>query len=207
MLISAADKVYAGGRLLLPLAGIQRLSAGDWVNLNNSYGYVPLEGTSFWQERELRYGAVNNKTVSKSYFKLAIDHGKEPASASYAYALLPGANAEETEEFYSQPTVEILAMTENMHAVRDLETGVIGINAFTAGESLCGMTFLTPCSVMIKGNEIFVSDPTQTQNAVSIAFDFDVTAESDGSISQEGNVVTVIMPIRGKPYSFTADGY
>lgn len=189
------------------MAGIQRLSAGEWVNLNNSYGYVPLAGTRFYQEREQRSGTVSSKTVEKSYFKLMINHGAEPTSASYAYALLPGANTEETEEFYSEPTVEILAMTENIHAVRDLETGVIGINAFTAGESLCGMTFLTPCSVIIKGNEIFVSDPTQTQSSVSIAFDSDITAESDGNISQEGNAVTVIMPIKGKTYSFTANGY
>lgn len=183
--------------------GIQRLSSSDWVNLNNSFGYVPLAGTRFYQERESREVTADGEPTAKDYFKLVIDHGRTPRSASYAYALLPGATAERTEEFYSEPQAQILAMTEALHAVRDVETGTVGINVFAAGESLCGMTFLTPCSVIIKGNRIFVSDPTQTQNAVSIAFDADIAVASEEDVFKEGNTVTVGMPIKGKTYSFT----
>lgn len=180
-----------------------RLESDDWVNLNNSLGYVPLAGTYFYSERES--GEEDN------FFQLTIQHGTIPANAEvggqYAYALLPDATAEETEEFSSQPSVEILAMSETMHAVRDLETGTVGINAFAAGESLCGLTFLTPCSIIINGDEFFVTDPSQTQSSVTIKFDADITASAEDGLLQEGNTVTIYMPIRGKSYSFTANGY
>lgn len=121
--------------------------------------------------------------------------------------MLPDKTAEETAEFAADPTIEILAMTEYMHAVKDLETGIIGINAFSGGQSLCGITFENPCSVMIEGNEIFVTDPSQTSRTVTLTFDKDITAVSETQISQKGNSVTVDMPVRGRTYSFTANGY
>lgn len=191
-----------GGALLSTAAGIIRLAPNDWVNLNNSFGYVPLAGTKFYQKRELNNGAA--------FFKLVIDHGERPATGEgvkYAYALLPNAGIEETAEFYSEPSVEILAQNDRLHAVRDNETGIIGINAFEAGESLCGVTFLTPCSLMIEGNKFFVSDPSQTQSSVSLEFDSEIEAVSEDDITQDGRVVTVNMLIKGKSYSFTANGF
>lgn len=194
--------MYAGGRFLEATDGRIHLSPGDWVNLNNEFGYVPLEGTKFYQQRE-----ENNDAA---FFKLAIDHGERPQSrsgAKYAYALLPETGMEETIEFYEDPTVEILELSESMHAVLDKETGIVGINAFEAGKSLVGITFLTPCSVMIDKDVFYITDPTQTKSCVSLEFDKDIEAFGDDNITQEGRVVTVNLPIKGKSYSFTAKGY
>lgn len=190
--------MYADGKLLSAKEGIIRLNPGTWVNLNNRFGYVPLGGTKFYQERE-----INNDAA---FFKIVIDHGERPkenAAAHYAYAILPEVGIEETIEFSQEPSVEILAQSEAMHAVLDKETNIVGINVFESGESLMGVKFLTPCSVIIDSDKFYITDPTQTLSEIKLEFLKDISVASEHDVTVSGRVVTIKMPIKGKSYSFT----
>ena len=165
-----------------------------WVNLDDTYGYVPYEGTAFEVQRTDSDGTT--------FMNINVNHGSNPKGEAYAYTLLPGANREETMTYAEDKSIEILSMTNSLHAVKDKETGNIYINAFEAGESLNGLTFYTPCAIIISGNRIYVSDPSWTADYVMIGFENNVSVVSDDDIYADGNVVTVNMPIHGKTYSF-----
>jgi hyaluronate lyase len=54
---------------------------------------------------------------------LGINHGAKPASASYAYTVLPNTTADATSAYAANPTFEILSNTKEKQSVRDKTTG------------------------------------------------------------------------------------
>ena len=186
-------------------------TSNAWVNNDNTFGYVGLDGTSFRAFRENGGCMVNKKPVTETFFVLKINHRANPIDAEYAYTMLPNATVAQTQKFAKNPTVEILAHTKAVHAVRDTETGIIGINAFEANHSVCGVTVKQPCSLILNGDTVYVSDPTQTLAELCLEFD-EISGielipksnpdESPDEIVLNGNTVTVMMPIHGRTYGF-----
>ena len=79
----------------------------------------------------------------------------------------------------------------------------VGINVFESGESLMGVKFLTPCSVIIDSDKFYITDPTQTLSEIKLEFLKDISVASEHDVTVSGRVVTIKMPIKGKSYSFT----
>ena len=121
------------------------------------------ERTGNWID--INYAALNMPDVTKSYFTLWMDHGKSPREATYAYVLLTGRSAEQTESYAEHPTVSILANEAKVQAVRHEVYGVTGLNFWEAGSlPTVGVSVDAPCSMVMREAEgsltIGVSDPT-----------------------------------------------
>ena len=119
---------------------------------------------------DINYGALNQPTVTKGYFTMWTDHGKNPQGATYAYVLLPGLSADQTARYAGQPTVKVLANDARVQAVRHDAYGVTGANFWTAGSlPAAGLSVDAPCSVVIREADglltVGVSDPTQLGEA------------------------------------------
>jgi len=128
--------------------------AGNWQWINHSYDSV---------------------AVSPDVFLVGLDHGANPANASYAYFVLPGAEELVTAGFATSNPVTILSNTADIHAARH-SSGVSGIAFFVAGSVTlkAGLTVSSsnPILLLVRevsaGLEISVSDPTQLLTSVQL---------------------------------------
>lgn len=145
------------------------------VNFEKHAGYVVLSGGGYVN----RY--VCDAAAGQTYFEVGISHDKNPNGATYAYAVLPYAENEVLEAYYSSPEVEIIANTGKMQCVRKPSLGITAYVFHEAG-SCEGITASAPCIVTVleKNGEFTLSVCEPTQNAESV----------DIEISREINVIS-----------------
>jgi hyaluronate lyase len=130
------NRLTVGGSAKSSSAGWSETMAGvKWAHLagnvaGSDIGYHFPVAATVQGLREARTGnwyGINNGSSSpgsstpytNTYLSLALGHGSNPASASYAYTLLPNMSAAETSAYASSPTVRILENSGDIHAVRD----------------------------------------------------------------------------------------
>ena len=171
----------------------QQAANWAWLSENtkgSAIGYYFPEETTVSLKRETRTGKwseVNTNTnagdadeVTKQYISIAMDHGTNPADASYGYVLLPGKTQEEMTAYAKDNGIEILSNTDKLQAAADTVTGVSGYNFFTAGESnvpenygIQKLTSDAPASVTMYNNghkmiQFAISDPTQKSSTITL---------------------------------------
>lgn len=160
----------------------------EWIHLegntqDSSVGYYFPGKADIQGKRETRLGNWNlvniyekfrdDKERMNSFATFWFDHGEKPEKEKYSYVVLPGMTAEETATYNENPDIEIIMQTEAIHAVKEKNLGIMGINFFEPGT--CGALSVTqPESVMMRENEdgtveISFADPTQTQTSLSLA--------------------------------------
>jgi chondroitin AC lyase len=66
-------------------------------------------------------------------FSLWIDHGVRPHDAQYAYAVVPGTNAQRLSEWAAHPPVRVITNTTVQQAVINDQTGVAEIVFYQPG--------------------------------------------------------------------------
>lgn len=121
------------------------LGRPGWAHLDSVAGYVLLdslagsdpdlialrdERTATWLDID-HYWSTNDDTPhTRRYLTMYLDHGADPGNGSYAYMIVPGASAAETEQRHAEPGVQLLAQTSYTHALYHPGTGFTGINFF-----------------------------------------------------------------------------
>lgn len=137
-----------------PVLNIQKgLHIGTWFDINQLY---PLKNP-----------------ISKSYFTLWLDHGKNPRNGTYAYVLLPGKDLAETEEYAKNPNSVILINTPKLQAIHNKKEKVTGINFWETPDNYVETIHVdAPASVIVKETTdelvIGISDPTQLNKTISV---------------------------------------
>lgn len=161
-------------------------STGNWGNIN-----------------------LNSSTdVVKNYFELWFDHGKNPQNAEYSYVMLPGKTVEEMKAYEKNPSIEILANTADVQAVRYKSKNVIGANFWQDKVvSVGGITCDKKASIIMKQTgdtlEIGVSDPTM-KNTETIEVEIDkefgslVNADTNVAVSSKNGKINLVVDTRGK---------
>ena len=175
------------------------------MHFTNMGGYVFIRTDENGNDKDqnvLSYAKVNNPFLEKGesqyasaaeiqslknhredFLEITINHGVIGDEAGkYAYVYLPEATVTETEDYYSNPDVEILTRS-TAHAVIEKTLGVVACNVFSRTavnvNGFADYTALTkidakhPCSIMVTKNEdgsylISVSDPTQLNTSTEL---------------------------------------
>lgn len=125
--------------------------------------FVSLEGFGgyYFPDRTTVYARKTN--TNPSFFELWLDHGVDPKGASYAYAILPGKTVAELQEYSKDPDFLVLENNASIQAVREKNTGTVGIVFWEKGE-FGSYKASVPMIVMAKEEEenvtVSVSDPT-----------------------------------------------
>ncbi|MEF3304116.1 polysaccharide lyase family 8 super-sandwich domain-containing protein [Paenibacillus sp. GYB003] len=161
----------------------ETMSGVKWAHLEGNVpgadtGYYFPDAASVSGLREARTGAWSDineaggaNPVTRHYLSLALDHGANPSSASYAYVLLPNKDAAATSGYSERPDADILVHTPDVHAVRERKLGITAANFWNAGTAGFIRSY-QPASVIVKeaGDilTIAVSDPTQSQSRIAI---------------------------------------
>jgi len=107
------EPVLIDGHAIEP--GEAKVQQSSWV-LHDEVGYTFLGPA-----------AARVKAGPQSVFTLWIDHGVHPRDAQYAYAVLPGINAEQLAQWQAHPPVRVVTNTPEQQAVINDQLGVAEI--------------------------------------------------------------------------------
>lgn len=123
--------VLLDGRKIEP--GELKLGQSAWV-LHDAIGYAllgPGDATLQLGPRTGSWKAIttgaSDAPVTDQVFTLWIDHGVRPRDAQYAYAVIPGMDAQQMAKWTAHPPVRIIVNTTAQQAVEDVDGGVTEI--------------------------------------------------------------------------------
>lgn len=168
-------------RVATDLGKASALRRPKWVHLEDVSGYVLLDDASVTALREDRTGAwrdidtgANTKGTTtpntRRYQKLVLEHGIKPVNATYAYAVLPGASVLGT--VAAAGVFSAWQVRANTATVQAVQVGETLLANFFAADSVGDVRVSGPASVAIGrcgwGRQLAVSDPTQTQDSVTV---------------------------------------
>ncbi|MGH3712407.1 MAG: polysaccharide lyase 8 family protein [Micromonosporaceae bacterium] len=158
------------------------------AHLNGFGGYVFPAGARLTARRLPRTGswsqinrAGSTQAITRRYLTLAIDHGTDPAGATYAYAILPGATAAATANRAADATwLRILANTGDVQGVAVPRLGYTAANFWLPGTAGPISSDGWAC-VLIREKadgtaEVCVSDPMRVQTSLTITWHRPVSA-------------------------------
>ncbi|MGG1516687.1 polysaccharide lyase family 8 super-sandwich domain-containing protein [Paenibacillus oryzisoli] len=162
----------------------ESMNAVHWAHLagnvpGSDIGYYFPATSNVYALREERTGSyhdINQNTGSntqytRNFLSLAFEHGSKPSNASYAYVLLPNKDSMATANYSSNPDVEIMSNSTDVHAVREKKLGITAAN-FWNPSTADFITAHNPASVMVKETQdtmsVSIADPTQKQQQVVI---------------------------------------
>lgn len=153
------------------------------LNFNENYkgeniGYKVVYAPQLNLKKETRTGSWKNiggtstEEITKDYFTVYINHGKNPKKSGFAYIILPMYTQEEVDS-YDVSRFEIVKLDKEAHIIKDKKSGVTGINFWKDSPTKeLGIKAYSTLSVLLKENdeflELWVSDPTQLANYKSV---------------------------------------
>ncbi len=148
---------------------------------------------------------ISKEIVSMDVFKLWIDHGKSPDSASYQYIVVPNVSEQELmETSRDNRGIEILANTPDIQAVKSNKLGICQAAFYKAGEVKFAdrltlrMDSQGMAMLKLQGDEVrelTVSDPSRklSRFLVSVSGSYDVSAPGAIAISDTEDESTLII--------------
>ncbi|MGW2423814.1 polysaccharide lyase 8 family protein [Streptomyces sp. NPDC001709] len=158
------------------------LTDAKWAHIGGHGGYVFPGGATVRALRDARDGSWStiNKggsatVLNRKYLTVYVDHGIDPANATYAYLLLPGATAARTQARAADTKwLTVLANTDSRQGVFVASLGFTGVN-FWLGGTVGTLTASDPCSVMISEKAdgtavIAVSDPMRMRTSLTLTW-------------------------------------
>ena len=183
------------------LSGIRTLHLAGTTPARAIGWWFPPSSRSLTGERNERTGCWKNvgkkeseASITQPWLSLLMEHGVDPRDATYQYAILPGVSAERLKTFAAQPTLEILACTPQVQAVRDTVNGIEGYIFFEPGTA-GSVTVDQPCVVVLHegrdGLALAVADPTWKLAALSLV----LKSHPGGTLTVDAGVKV----IPGKP--------
>ncbi|GAA4899186.1 polysaccharide lyase 8 family protein [Streptomyces coeruleoprunus] len=165
-------------------AGTAALTTGTrWAHLEGHGGWVLPQGTGPLRTlREDRTGAWRDINTSSSterrtrrYQTLWLDHGTDPAGASYVYLLMPGAARRTVAARAADPGwLRILANTAAHQAAQVPSLGLTFANLWQAGTA-GPLTATAPASVLVRRRRggtatLHIAEPTRTGQPLEITW-------------------------------------
>lgn len=163
--------VLVDGRAAEP--GESKVAQTSWV-LHDEVGYALLGPAAAGMAVGPQTGSWKSITtgasaapVTEQVFSLWIDHGVRPHDVQYAYAVVPGTNAQQMAEWMAHPGVRVISNTTEQQAVMNDQLGVAEIIFHAAGSAALGAGWSVkvdhPCLVLLvkkrNSTRIAVSSP------------------------------------------------
>lgn len=204
MLTGGSETITAQGK---PWDGSAQLAmaAGDWVSVQGrdgaGMGYLFLQPTKLTMDKTERsgtYAAINSifpyaQNQTRTWLHLGINHGNEVEGATYAFALVPGATPESLSKLAQHSSIEVVANDAQTQVVRVASQGITAGNVWDEQGGVVGpATVDGTASVLIRERDgvrtVYVSDPTQKRDTLTIHMDGVVSTEWLGAgITDKGN--------------------
>jgi chondroitin AC lyase len=151
-------------------------SGPGWAH-DGRIGYVLLRPADLLARTETRTSSWRDISrpesaapISRPVVTVAIDHGRAPQGAEYAYVLLPGATRERTETYQSE--VVILANTADVQAIRHDRLGLTQVAFHRPGRLGIGpdttIAVDQPVLLQLRGDRLSMANPTSEPIRVTL---------------------------------------
>ncbi len=204
--VLAENKIVVDGKTLDVNENTQAFNNPSWIYMEENNGYVFLQDADVNVKRQLSEKGTTFAVITQ-------EHGENPENQQYAYAIIPHASEEETEEFAQNPSVKLLEVSENVHALYDEESGKYYINVFKGSYFFeeANVT-LSACSAIINKKdtaiyEFWIADPTHKAGQITAEFASDIESiggEDKAFITYDGKRLSVNTEKRpGSTFAFT----
>ena len=151
--------------------------AVDWV-INDGICYFFPEAQAVSAKSGKRSGCWKNinrnysgETVTNDVFTLWINHGTKPSDAKYSYIVVPGITAGSKADSYDTEKIKIIENSKKLMAAshNGIKTDMaVFLEAATVEFDDMTVTTDKPCIVMKDKKNIYVSDPSQILESVTI---------------------------------------
>jgi hyaluronate lyase len=200
------------------LGWTESMTGVDTVHLDGSVagsgiGYYFPGGASVKGLRQARTGtwsAINTNdryldttSLTRNYVTLWMDHGANPAAATYSYAVLPGATSAGLTAYAAAPDIAVLQNTATAQAVRDDDLGTVGAVFWTDAATSVplggGATLSSSKRAAVMTHQegttldLAISDPTQAGTGTLA---IELTGSAASVISADpGVTVTQLSPV------------
>ncbi|MEU6878213.1 polysaccharide lyase 8 family protein [Streptomyces sp. NPDC046712] len=164
--------------------GAQALTTGEgWAHLEGHGGWVfPHGAANLRTLREERTGAWSDinttsstETRTRTYQTLWLDHGTDPADASYVYLLMPGASRRTlAARAADEGWLTILDNSADRQAVSVPSLGLTAANLWRAG-TVGRLTVTAPASVLVRRRrsvlDLRIGEPQRTGQPLELVWD------------------------------------
>lgn len=179
-------KLSADGSNALTVNGEAKPTALGWAETMTDVSWAHLEGTGGYyfpelavvlgerQARSASWHDINSRETTttpttRNYLMLWIDHGANPAGATYDYVLLPNKSADEVAAYAANPDISILENSAEAQGVFESSLSIEAVNFWIdGGKTVDLLSSDRKASVMMRDNgctlDLAVSDPTQANN-------------------------------------------
>ncbi|MFF7445381.1 MULTISPECIES: polysaccharide lyase family 8 super-sandwich domain-containing protein [unclassified Streptomyces] len=166
----------------------ETFTGARWAHIGGMGGYVFPGGApvrALREAREGRWSDINKggatTVLTRRYLTLYVDHGTDPTNGTYAFVLMPGATAAQTQARAAATTwLTVLANTDDQQGVSVPALGFTGVN-FWFGGTVGTLTASAPCSVTVSERSdgtavICVSDPKRMNTSLTLTWNRAVTS-------------------------------
>ncbi|MGD0111783.1 MAG: polysaccharide lyase 8 family protein [Armatimonadota bacterium] len=207
---------------LLTVDGQAKPSSMTWSEDLESIGWAHCDGIGYCfpksqrlkAKREVQRGSWHDMSDSRSaavhsnpFLTLWFDHGVQAKGAAYAYAVLPGASAAQTEAYAASNPITILAHDSRAHAVRQNARGAVGV-VFWAPGSVGKLSADRACIAFYEeiadGVALAVSDPTHEDSTFHVTIGEPLTpTQCSSEMSSEivdGKTIITCRAEKGRNY-------
>jgi hypothetical protein len=142
-------------------------------------------------EIEARFDWIDTLQTNH-YVTLWKDHGVDPVDQAYSYVQLPTMTSSQVASYASSPDIEILAQTEEIHAVRENSLHTLGAVFWQSGGGTVDyVSSRDASSVMVHDTgtvlHTAISDPTQQQSKVVV----ELNKSGTGVVSKDAEVTVI----------------
>ncbi|HCC53175.1 MAG TPA: chondroitin lyase [Porphyromonadaceae bacterium] len=214
------DVVFSDGRNTNTVhKGKQVLNNAKWI-FHDNVGYLfpknqlteisnQTESGSWY--RINRQTTTSREEIKENVFCLWIDHGIKPVNAGYEYIVMPAATIEDIKNYAANPSVQILANTPRIQAVKNdrmaycifYEAGMIRISGDITIQSE------TPCMILVhlknqNIQSITVSDPSRKLDTAALILNQNLRASGENVTvkpNEKNNTTTLSIKLPREDYA------
>lgn len=171
-------------------SGVQTLSNGSYTYNNNlqwvlhdsiayffpNNGSINLQSQAQTGTQKSINSGYSDTPITKNVFKMWFPHGTNPSKRKYAYKVVPGIPDVNALNAYNPANVEILANTDSVQAVRNLQLNMWQLvfhHRGTFSSNGVSITVDKPCLLILKNIhtteiDVVASDPNQSEKQLLI---------------------------------------
>ena len=131
--------------------------------ISNNYIYIENYGGIYIPDyTNAKYSITNN-----DFLEIYIEHGRKIKNSSYNYFILPKIEKNDIEKYVHN--IEIISNNKKITAIKNKNNNIEEYIFWEKGK-IGDLEVDNPCTLIISGNELFISDPTQKIDFININF-------------------------------------
>ena len=135
-------------------------------NVKSNYIYIENYGGIYIPN----YSNVKYEITDNGFLEIYFENGKNIKNNSYKYYIIPKIEKKDLKNYINK--IKILSETNKISAIKNIENNLIEYIFWEKG-NFDNIKVDNPCTIILKDNELYISDPTQKVEYINVSFGTD----------------------------------